>query len=136
MLSELKMLFLIALLGSLLPLLFCGCAGKDGQQGIQGETGNPGATGPVGPKGDQGDTGPDGRPGADGTLVTLIKFCPNAVASYPLVFPEYGICVNNQIYAVYSGNDGFLTIIPPGRYSSNAIGSACNFTVASNCVIQ
>lgn len=125
---------LISLL--LIATIASSCAGRDGQQGIQGETGNPGATGPVGPKGDQGDTGPDGRPGADGTLVTLIKFCPTAVASYPLVFPEYGICVNNQIYAVYSANGGFLTVIPPGAYNSNAIGSACNFIVKPNCVIQ
>lgn len=117
-------------------LAISGCAGQNGQLGAKGESGNPGATGPVGPKGDEGNTGADGRPGVDGTPVTLIKFCPNAVASYPLVFPEYGICVNNQIYAVYSANGGFLTVIPPGRYNSNAIGSVCDFTVAPNCVIQ
>lgn len=121
---------------SMISFMISGCAGQNGQQGSQGEAGNPGATGPVGNQGDPGLQGPDGRPGADGTAVTLIKFCPTAIATYPLVFPEYGICVNNQIYAVYSANGGFLTVIPPGTYSSNAIGSACDFTVAPNCVIQ
>lgn len=111
-------------------LLLASCAPRPGLNGATGETGNPGAVGPSGPKGDQ------GNPGQDLTPVTLIKFCANSVASYPLVFPEYGLCINHQIYAVYSTNGGFLTVIPPGRYNSNAVGSVCDFTVAANCVIQ
>lgn len=66
---------------------------------------------------------------------TMVQFCPGT-AVYPSSFPEVGICLNNQIYAVYSVNSGFLTLIPPGNYSSNAVGSSCNFTVLPNCQIQ
>ncbi len=120
----------------LLCLLLVGCAGQTGSPGYNGSNGVDGAPGATGPKGDTGDTGAQGPKGADGTVVITVQFCPGAVATYPSVFPEYGICLNNQIFAVYSANGGFLALIPPGVYSSNAIGSACNFTVAENCVIQ
>lgn len=86
--------------------------------------------GPVGPTGSKGD------PGVSVNQITVVQFCPGVTPTYPLTFPEIGLCINNSLYAVYSANDGFLTQVPPGQYRSNAIGSACNFTVLSNCVIQ
>lgn len=70
-----------------------------------------------------------------GTVVQPVKFC-HETASYPSTFPEYGFCIGNNLYAVYSLNDGFLTLVPPGAYHSNAVGSVCNFTVYANCVTQ
>lgn len=93
------------------------------------------ACGPQGPQGATGATGLQGPPGANGTQITVIQFCPGT-PSYPSTFPEVGLCINEQIYAVYSANDGFLTLVTPGYYASNAIGSACNFTVLPNCVVQ
>lgn len=67
--------------------------------------------------------------------LTPIQLCTGAVPSYPSTFPEYAFCINNNLYAVYSANDGFLTILPPGSYHSNAIGSSCTFTVLANCQV-
>jgi hypothetical protein len=78
--------------------------------------------------------GSNGAPGTPGTIVAPVQFCTGAVSSYPSTFPEVGFCINNEIYAVYSANDGFLTGIPNGNYYSNAIGSTCNFSV-SNCSV-
>lgn len=86
----------------------------------------------TGPKGDPGMPGPQGTPG---TVVLPIKFCPQS-PSYPTTFPEYGFCINNTLYAVYSDNGGFMAEIPAGTYYSNAIGSSCNFKVLENCGIQ
>jgi len=76
----------------------------------------------------------NGSNGTPGTLITPIQFCPGTV-SYPSVFPETGFCIQGNIYAVYSANDGFLTLLPPGVYTSNAIGNSCNFTVTANCTV-
>jgi hypothetical protein len=70
-----------------------------------------------------------------GTVITPVQFCPGTT-SYPGEFNEVGFCINNNLYAVYSANNGFLTYIPNGYYNSNAIGSSCNFYVNSNCVIS
>lgn len=64
----------------------------------------------------------------------IVQFCPGTTV-YPSIFNEVGICTNTNLYAVYSANNGFLTLIPPGTYQSNAIGSSCNFTVYPNCVV-
>jgi predicted small lipoprotein YifL len=112
--------------------------------GKQGPAGSPGAQGPKGDKGDQGDVGSpgmpgqdgsDGQPGAPGTVVQFVQLCPGT-PSYPSTFIEYAVCVENKLYAVYSANGGFLTYLPPGAYQSNAIGSACNFTVGANCQVS
>lgn len=66
--------------------------------------------------------------------VVPVKLCPGT-PSYPSVFVEYALCIESQLYGVYSANDGFLALLPPGNYASNAIGSSCNFTVALNCVV-
>ena len=101
---------------------------------IQGTPGPRGSPGPAGSPGPKGETGSEGPAGQDGTMITVVKFC-SETPSYPTTFPEVGLCINNSIFAVYSTNGGFLALIPPGRYTSNGVGSACNFTVYSNCVV-
>lgn len=83
-------------------------------------------------------TCPDGSVATvpNGTSVTPIQFCAGVVSNYPTTFPEVGFCIDNNIYAVYSTNGGFMTLIVPGYYNSNAVGSNCNFTVLLNCVIS
>lgn len=76
----------------------------------------------------------NGTNGTNGTVITPIKFCPGT-SSYPSTFVELGFCINNSIYAVYSANDGFLTEILPGTWSSNAINSQCTFIVGPNCSV-
>lgn len=95
-----------------------------------------GLNGNSGPQGAQGPIGQTGAPGADLTPVTLIQFCPGVAPSYPGVFPEVGLCIADQLYGVYSANNGFMVLLPPGAYSSNAIGSSCSFTVAPHCQVQ
>lgn len=75
-----------------------------------------------------GTNGPIGAPGNPGTVITLIPFCPGTTV-YPSTFLEYGMCISGVLYGVYSTNDGFLAMLPNGNYSSNAIGSQCNFTI-------
>jgi hypothetical protein len=85
--------------------------------------------------GPQGIPGAQGPAGADLNPITIVQFCPGST-NYPTTFQEVGFCINNQIWAVYSLNNGFLTLIPPGAYNSNALGSNCNFVVNPNCVIS
>lgn len=99
---------------------------------LQGVTCN-GATGSTGDVGNTGPVGPAGQNGTPGTVIAPVKFCPES-PSYG-TFPEYGVCISNQLYAVYSANGGFLALISPGRYSSDGINSACSFTVGTNCEI-
>jgi len=113
-----------------------GAQGPQGNTGPQGATGAQGGTGPQGPQGPtgpQGATGPQGPTGADGTQITPVKFC-SQTANYPTTFPEYGLCINNSLYAVYSTNGGFLALIPNGNYKSDGVGSSCNFTV-NGCTV-
>lgn len=105
-----------------------GAAGPQGIQGIQGIPGTQGVQGMPGPQGIQ------GLPGVDPTPITIVQFCPNTTA-YPSTFSEVGFCIANNLYAVYSANNGFLVYIPPGQYSSNGINSSCTFTVHDNCEI-
>jgi len=113
-----------------------GDLGSTGAQGPTGSNGSNGVDGSQGPQGIQGPAGVNGLNGADGTQITVIQFCPGVIPSYPSTFPEVGLCINRSVYAVYSANDGFLTLIPPGTYNSNAVGSACNFMVLPNCEVQ
>lgn len=127
-----------------LALASFGCG--DNSVHIPGPQGEVGPAGPQGPKGDsgldgidglQGQIGPQGIPGvpaSPGTTVTFIKFC-NETPSYPSAFPEFGLCVDGEIFAVYSTHGGFGVKIPPGTYSSNGVNSSCTFTVQANCVV-
>lgn len=111
--------------------------GPKGDTGVQGPTGN---AGPTGPRGLQGLTivgpqGPAGIAGLNGTnaSIGIVPLCPG-VSNYG-TFVEIGLCINHDLYGVYSANGGFMTYLAPGNYSSNAIGSACNLTVHTNCVV-
>lgn len=77
----------------------------------------------------------NGADDTDSTPVTMVQFC-SGTPTYPSVFIEWGLCIDNEIYGVYSANGGFLTKILPGAYLSDAIGSTCNFTVLDNCRIS
>ncbi len=105
-----------------------GCAGKQGNagdRGLSGPAGSPGASGPQGLV---------GAPGQDASLVTLIKLCPGTPSH--TVFVEYAVCLQGQLYGVYSANGGFLTLLSPGDYTSAGIGADCSLTVSANCVVS
>lgn len=149
------------ILASIIVVAFSACAAKEGPMGPQGSVGATGPTGatgaagvgcvateidpsPAAPNGGAritcGDTSAvvlNGVNGAPGTVVEAIKLCPQA-PSYPTVFVEYALCVDNDLYAVYNPSSGrdFLSFIPPGAYNSTAVGSACNFTVSGGCQIS
>lgn len=110
----------------LISMLLVACRGPEGIQGGTGERGLPGES-IVGP------TGPAGSPGQDGTSVVPVQLCPGT-PTYPSIFIEVGYCISGKLYAVYSAKDGFLTYLPDGEYSSDAIGSRCTFTV-SGCTV-
>jgi hypothetical protein len=93
-----------------------------------------GPVGAAGPKGDAGVQGQQGEQGVDASPVTTVQFCPGTT-TYPSAFLEIGLRIGNKLIAVYSANNGFLVELPPGRYSSNAIGSRCNFTVNADLSI-
>jgi hypothetical protein len=143
---------------SILILAGCGGAGiMPGPVGPQGPKGDPGTSctvstvliGELTPTGGalitcddgtnafiaNGANGSNGSNGTNGTVVTPIQFCPGT-SSYPSTFIEVGFCINDSIWAVYSANGGFLTEILPGKWSSNAIGSRCDFTVLPHCRIK
>jgi hypothetical protein len=102
--------------------------GVDGVVGPKGARGLPGATGPAGSNGN------DGRDGSDAHSVVAVKLCPGTT-NYPSTFVEYAFCIEGELYATYSANDGFTSILPPGLYQSNAIGSSCQFEVQANCTV-
>lgn len=117
---------LAIVIGLLLAIvLFTGC----GQQGDVGSNGRIGAIGPAGPKGDV------GAPGQDVTPVTVVSFC-GGPSVYPSNFPEYGLVIGGQVFGVYSTNGGFLALLPPGVYSSNAVGSSCTFTINADATVS
>src|ERR1700677_3947355 len=70
----------------------------------------------------------------NGTVIQPVQFCLHPVTTYPSTFAEVGFCINGEIYAVYSANDGFLSPIPSGNYTSDGINASCNFTV-TGCTI-
>jgi len=139
--------------------------GPQGNQGSPGPVGSPGPTGNTGSQGAPGENctvsavtasdvapnggsliscpdgsqslvlnGTDGQAGTPGTVITPIQFC-SGTGSYPSTFPEVGFCINNNLYAVYSANGGFLTEVLPGTWSSDGINNSCTFTVSANCVV-
>jgi len=112
-----------------------GQTGATGPQGAQGPTGLVGSQGIQGEQGQAGPQGPKGDPGQPGTQITTIQFCKGITPTYPSTFPEIGICLDNQLYAVYSANGGFMVLVTPGTYSSNGINASCTFTVGPNCEV-
>jgi hypothetical protein len=110
-----------------------GPAGENGKS-ITGSKGDTGAVGPTGPRGTDGLNGNDGRDGTDASPVVPVALCSDT-PTYPSVFVEYAFCIDHNLYAVYSDRGGFATLLTPGAYRSNAIGSSCNFTVNANCEV-
>lgn len=94
------------------------CDGQDGSNGSNGTNGTNGAN------------------GTNGTVITTVQFCaPSFVSSYG-VFPEIGLCIDDQMIGVYSANGGFLAPLPSGNYSSNGINASCTFTIHPHCVVS
>lgn len=70
------------------------------------------------------------------TTVTAISLCPGNTATYP----EQGLVIGGQIYAVYYGQisgvtQAFLTQLQPGNWVTTD-GGNCHFTVNSNGTIS
>src|SRR5260221_12011066 len=129
-------LLLVVIILFFLVNTIVGCVENQGPRGLvgaQGAKGDPGLT-VVGPQGPTGASGSDGYDGVDLTPVTIVNLCPG-IPSYPGVFVEVAICLQGQLFGVYSANGGFLTLLSPGNYSSNAIGSACDLTISPNCIV-
>lgn len=102
-------------------LILLTACGKDGAQGVQGEA------------------GPRGQSGTNGTNVTMIKFCPQFPDTYGSSYPEYGMCVDNNLYAVYFNNAGkisWLTLLTSGNYTTTTSFGNCNFKVKPNCIVE
>ena len=118
----------------------CGHAGEELQKQlgctIAGNGCNSqGADGAAGAIGQPGSPGNDGRDGVDATPVTIVQLCPGTT-TYPSVFVEIAFCVSGRLYGTYSTHGGFSTELPPGNYSSNTLGSRCNLTIHTNCVVS
>lgn len=103
------------------------CNGADGSQGVQGLQGLQGEAG------SNGTNGTNGVNGSSGSIVTPVKFCNDDSST----FPEYGLYVDNVLFAVYWGNtpgsngnqkQAFLTKLIPGSYQSTG-GNNCQFTI-------
>lgn len=116
-----------------------GPIGAVGLPGIMGPTGAVGATGSAGLQGVSGLDGTNGTNGQDGASVTTVKFCNDDTSA----FPEYGIVIGSNIYAVYWGtapyspntSEAFLALIKPGSYVSTG-GNGCHFTVNANGTVS
>lgn len=138
-----------ALLTIVALLALTACAGPSGVQGVAGAPGQNcselaiGASS-IAPNGGVQLTCPNQSPllilngtngtnGTNGFTFASVQFCTQ-VTNYPSTFPEVGFCINGSLYAVYSANGGYLFQVANGAYSSNAIGSACNFSV-SGCSV-
>lgn len=79
--------------------------------------------------------GIDGRDGIDTTPVTVVPLCQDTTV-YPSVFSEVALCIGDNLFAVYSENNGFLSYIPPGNYVSHGHNSNCNLTIQPHCVVS
>jgi len=103
-----------------LLLLMVSCGQQQGINGINGLNGT---------NGQDGIDGINGQDGQDAQLET-IKFCPDLEDVYPKSFPEYGLCIGNKVYAVYSTNNtAFLSYLTPGTYITTSNGINCRFQV-------
>lgn len=125
-----KRLTIVFAILTLVAILFtaCGHAANEFSKQSKCVLSGDGCNGETGPQGLQ------GPQGANGAAATVVPLCPG-VSNYG-VFVEVALCLNDSLYAVYSANGGFLTLLAPGNYSSNAIGSACNLTVAAHCKVS
>lgn len=124
---------LITGIAMILLTIYCSACGKQPQQGPQGVSGSIGAQGMTGA---QGIKGPTGSPGTDAATVRTVELCPGFVPSYPNSFPEYALCIQGNLWGVYSDHGGFLTELPPGAYSSDGINASCNLLIEANCQVE
>lgn len=112
----------------------CGTASVFIANGSNGTNGNDGTNGS---DGTDGTNGTNGSNGIDATPITVVQLCaPSFVPSYPSVFPEVALCIDNNLYGVYSANGGFFSELTPGTYSSDGINSSCTLTVGPNCQVS
>lgn len=89
-----------------------------------------GAPGPAGP------AGPPGAPGLPADAIP-VKFCPSYTGAYPGPFPEYGLCMGGNLYAVYwDKKNAWLAQVYPGHYASTSTSAPCSFTVLPACKVQ
>jgi hypothetical protein len=147
---QMKKLVIVGLILSAFGLSACGrvetIVGPSGPQGSPGVVGAAGAactvtqdaTGATVVCGESSvhlDNGTNGLNGSDGTEITVVQLCPGTT-TYPSIFVEVAFCIDNKLYATYSTHGGFSTEIPPGTYSSNAVGSSCTFTVGPDCAVS
>jgi len=110
-----------------LTALTLSACGKQGPQGSQGL---------IGPQGLTGSTGAAGAPGTNATPVTVVQLCSGCAPAYPSTFAESAVCLQGQLYGVYSANGGFLALLPPGAYSSDGINCSCSFTISAGCKVS
>jgi hypothetical protein len=99
------------------PQVICnGVNGLNGADGLNGQNGIQGIQGPMGPQ---------GPAGINGTSVIPVKFCSASTAQ----FPEYGLKIGNDVFAVFWNNQAFLTKLPVGTYRTTTGNQDCNFTI-------
>lgn len=105
--------------------------------GVNGVNGLDGINGTDGLNGTNGTNGSNGTNGTNATPITTVQFCPNYTGTYPSDFPEFGICIAGNTYAVYwDGRNAWLAQVYPGAYSSTSSSAPCNFTMLANCQVQ
>lgn len=99
------------------PVVVCnGTKGLNGEQGSRGIQGLPGIQGPMGPQ---------GAPGLNGSTVVPVKFCSSSTAA----FPEYGLKIGNDVFAVYWNGQAFMTKLLSGNYNTTTGNQDCNFSI-------
>lgn len=99
------------------PQVICnGVNGLNGADGLNGQNGIQGIQGPMGPQ---------GPAGVNGASVIPVKFCSASTAQ----FPEYGLKIGNDVFAVFWNNQAFLTKLPVGTYRTTTGNQDCNFTI-------
>lgn len=129
--SILRTIFKLLLFAFICPLLIAGCG-----------------SGPSGPTGQNGAPGANGASRAiDGNLIVCgttsiqfdypVQFCSNYQTTYSNSFPEWGLCIQGQLYAIIDQPNGYdyLALIVPGEYESEATNAVCTFTVKPNCQV-
>lgn len=68
--------------------------------------------------------------------VYAVQFCPGYKVKYPTVFPEYGFCIEGQLYATYwDGSNAWTTQMGVGAYMSTSTSAPCDFRYLGNCKV-
>ena len=118
-----------------------GAQGEQGPQGPKGDQGVPGVQGPqgdVGPQGPKGDTGAAGPQGIPGTAASyyVVELCPEINGKKSILPADYGICLNGNLYSVWTnGKETWFTELVPAYYSSKLFYASCSFTVTDHCKV-